>query len=245
MTFVDVFISHKQQDRSRCEVLKKRIESWGFSCYADFADPANATGDDPQRLANHIRDNLRNSRCLVYAYSSVSVQSKWMPWELGFYDGRWGQYQIALFDLDQIGSPARRAVVSEGPANALTIQEYLAMYRDLSESELREFLSDRTSARALTDRADVDLDRITSFMSGAMRNPVGFYLGLMHYGATRQMQLIGEDNRFMGAWVEMLGIAREWADQLAMPKKIDQTIFDKILFSERDSANRATNMTYR
>jgi hypothetical protein len=30
---------------------------------------------------------MRNSQSLIFATSSASSQSKWMPWELGYFDG--------------------------------------------------------------------------------------------------------------------------------------------------------------
>ena len=56
--------------------------TWGFSCYVDAEDEGLRRAQGPRELADRIRENLRTCRCLIYAFSSASVQSKWMPWEL-------------------------------------------------------------------------------------------------------------------------------------------------------------------
>ena len=39
------------------------------------------------KTAQILRHRMRASACLVYAHSANSEDSKWMPWELGYFDG--------------------------------------------------------------------------------------------------------------------------------------------------------------
>lgn len=246
MGFVDVFISHKQQDQLRCDTLRQMIEAWGFSCYADFADPANAKATDAEDLAIGIREKLRVSRCLIYAYSSQSQQSKWMPWEIGFYDGRWGKHKIALFDLDQLGQsldPAAAAAAQANTVDVFTVQEFLCMYKNISVGELKDFLVDLTSQRTLVDRTDVDLDRLTSLVSGAIQNPVGFYIGCFQYAVALQSQLFGIGNANAGIVDEAFKQLRTAADIFAVPKWVGESYTDQSLFSSRAASGRAIAAT--
>ena len=94
--YVDVFISHKMEDAEKAQRLKRRIESFGLTCWIDADDAEmeriqKALPVDYKLLTDRIREHLRTCRCLIFAFSAKSRESRWMPWELGFFDGRWGR----------------------------------------------------------------------------------------------------------------------------------------------------------
>lgn len=68
--------------------VKAYLESQGQSVYVDWMD-------DPQldrsrvtpATANLLRARMRSSESMLYATSETSPSSKWMPWELGYFDG--------------------------------------------------------------------------------------------------------------------------------------------------------------
>src|SRR5438552_17185988 len=105
--YVDVFISHKSKDAEKAQRLKRRIvDDYRLSCWIDADDEEmqrlqQAQPVDYKLLTDRIREHLRTCRCLIFAYSSQSRDSLWMPWELGFFDGRWGRRLIGLYDLDE------------------------------------------------------------------------------------------------------------------------------------------------
>lgn len=246
MEFVDVFISHNQQDQLRCEMLRQMIEMWGFSCYVDFTDPANARAPNAEDLAMGIREKLRASRCLIYAYSAQSQHSKWMPWEIGFYDGRWGKHKIVLFDLDhlsQYSDPAAVGTTRASTIDMFTVQEFLSMYRSVSVNELQELLVDLASQRTLVDRADVDLDRLTSLMSGAIQNPIGFYIGCFQYAVALHSQMFGVRSASAQIVDETFKQLRAAADVFTLPKGVGGHFTDQSLFSSRAVSERAMNAT--
>jgi hypothetical protein len=194
MRYVDVFVSHKLEDKQKAERLAALIGSWGFECYLDANDAEldkfyvdtkgrkQQTVQDPAAMAAHIRDSLRTCRCFIYAYSSRSAQSKWMPWELGFFDGRWGRRHIGLYDLDEAtvaGTPRHRD--NSVRPDTLSLQEYLQMYEPVDRDGLEAFVRRCVSTRALADRADVEVDRIQALVAGALRNPPEFAAGCMQY----------------------------------------------------------------
>ncbi len=180
MDYVDVFISHQQRDESKAVALKNRIEKdLKFSCYIDVADPELAPQKDrtiaeERALAERIRRKLRGCRCIIFAHSSQALaRSRWMPWELGFFDGRWGPRQIGRYDLDEPGpAPAKRGRARE--ADKPRMLEYLHIYEEVTPDNLHDFLRRACSTRALADRADVDGDRLATMLIGMSRDPLNF-----------------------------------------------------------------------
>jgi hypothetical protein len=190
MSYVDVFVSHKLEDQDKAIALEATIRGWGFSCYIDADDPElvrmkSAEAVDERALADRIRGRLRNCRCFIYAYSARSLRSRWMQWELGFFDGRWGPRHIGLYDLDDGRGAAEQ---SDGRGQTPGVPEFLHIYRGLTSADLREFLADACSTRALADRADVDVDRAASLLAGMSRDPINFMIDAWDYLIAFQQQ---------------------------------------------------------
>jgi len=84
----DVFLSHSYDDAEVILGVKKIMESIGLKVYVDWIDDAGLDrGNVTRKTAAILRMRMRNSSSLVYAHSESSGDSKWMPWELGYYDG--------------------------------------------------------------------------------------------------------------------------------------------------------------
>jgi hypothetical protein len=79
--------------------VRQILESEGLSVYIDWID-------DPQLDRTHVtvttavvlRRRMKESKTFLYATSSNASESKWMPWEIGFFDGLGGG-RIAIFPL--------------------------------------------------------------------------------------------------------------------------------------------------
>lgn len=88
-TTFDIFLSHSAEDAQVIAGIKAMIERDGLSVYVDWLEDPQA---DRSRVTPHTADMLRtrmkNSRYLLYASSTTSSNSKWMPWELGYFDGQ-------------------------------------------------------------------------------------------------------------------------------------------------------------
>lgn len=98
----DIFLSHSYEDeklnKGRLRNIKMRLEESGYSVYVDWIvdgildrKKVNAT------TAHTLKRRMNNSRCLLFATSETSAKSKWMPWELGYMDGKKGQ--VAIFPI--------------------------------------------------------------------------------------------------------------------------------------------------
>lgn len=84
----DVFLSHAYQDADVILGVKKIIESLGLIVYVDWVeDGALDRTKVTAKTAEILRARLRQCASLVYVHTAQSPDSKWMPWELGYFDG--------------------------------------------------------------------------------------------------------------------------------------------------------------
>jgi len=91
----DVFLSHRYLDAKEVLALKIIIESFGLTVYVDWIEsPELDRTNVTKETAASLRDVMRRSRSLLYALSTNSSGSKWMPWELGYSDGLHGRVAI-------------------------------------------------------------------------------------------------------------------------------------------------------
>ncbi|MGL5829634.1 MAG: toll/interleukin-1 receptor domain-containing protein [Angustibacter sp.] len=113
----DVFLSHAYLDAQLILGVKAILESAGMSVYVDWLDDEELDrATVTAATASKLRERMRQSKSLVFATSRASVDSKWMPWELGYFDGLRGSGRIAIFPL----------VAAAG--DRFVGQEYLGLY---------------------------------------------------------------------------------------------------------------------
>jgi hypothetical protein len=121
----DIFLSHSYHDaRLHPEdllELKGQIEELGLSVYVDWIeDPALDRTEVTKETAERLRQRMRRAKALLFAVSENSSDSRWMPWELGYCDGR--------------GKPVAVApLVARAGQHFYEGQEYLGLYPYLSE----------------------------------------------------------------------------------------------------------------
>jgi hypothetical protein len=95
--------------------IKKDIEGRGFSSYLDMVEDAKLRESGISKNTKTLRVRMRQCASLVFVISKGSSSSKWMPWELGYYDGHSGKTAILPIGDDP------RLVWHKG-------QEYLDLY---------------------------------------------------------------------------------------------------------------------
>ncbi len=85
----DIFLSHSLLDQTVIAGLKARFDQMGHQTYVDWlCDPQLSRANVGKATSEQLRMRMRNSKTLFYAFSSNAQGSKWMPWELGFVDGK-------------------------------------------------------------------------------------------------------------------------------------------------------------
>ncbi len=84
----DIFLSHSYSDKEIIPALKYKLEEMGYSVYVDWITDRMLSRDEVnKRTAEVLQKRMQQSKCLIYATSENSQKSRWMPWELGYFDG--------------------------------------------------------------------------------------------------------------------------------------------------------------
>jgi hypothetical protein len=88
-SYFDIFLSHSREDAEIVAGVKALLEREGLSVYVDWIeDPQLDRSRVSAATADQLRNRMKHSNYLLYASSRASSHSKWMPWELGYFDGR-------------------------------------------------------------------------------------------------------------------------------------------------------------
>jgi hypothetical protein len=121
-TSFDVFLSHAFLDAKLILGVKAILESMNLTVYVDWIDDPelDRTRVDSSTAAR-LRERMRQSGSMIFVTSRASVNSKWMPWELGYFDGLRTSTRIAIFPI----------VASSG--DGFRGQEYLGLYPEIQQ----------------------------------------------------------------------------------------------------------------
>lgn len=146
-TRFDVFLSHSFSDKEIIAGVKLVLEAEGLRVYVDWIedrqmDRTHVTAE----TANVLRIRMRHSESLVFATSESSSDSKWMPWELGYFDG-FKPGHVAILPLVKT------------PGAGFEGQEYLGLYPYVEHIRF----SDRLPGLALSTSA-ASAQPISSFV---------------------------------------------------------------------------------
>ena len=97
----DVFLSHSSAEPEEILLgIKALFEKEGMSVYVDrYSDPHLALEQVTSSTAAVLRQRMHQSKALLYVYSRHSTKSRWMPWELGYFDGLRGR--VGIFPVTQ------------------------------------------------------------------------------------------------------------------------------------------------
>ncbi|MBM3603254.1 MAG: TIR domain-containing protein [Alphaproteobacteria bacterium] len=119
----DIFLSHSTSDAEIILGVKGVLEDYGKTVYVDWLeDPQLDRSRVTPATAETIRGRMRQCRSLVYVHSVNSGSSKWMPWELGYFDGFNGAVVIL---------PVTRS------GESFQGQEYLGIYPYIDEAPIQ------------------------------------------------------------------------------------------------------------
>lgn len=92
----DVFLSHSSNEPEEILLgVYETLRDAGLSIYVDkYSDPQLSPNSVNRATAAILRRRMRASKSLLYVYSCHSQRSRWMPWELGFFDGHNGKVGV-------------------------------------------------------------------------------------------------------------------------------------------------------
>jgi hypothetical protein len=77
--------------------VKTLLEDEGLKVYVYWIEDGQSDRVTAATAAN-LRMRVNSCQALIYASSRASPKSKWMPWELGYFDGR-EPGRVAIFPL--------------------------------------------------------------------------------------------------------------------------------------------------
>lgn len=91
----DVFLSHSTTDRAVVDQVRSQLKLLRYRVFIDYealpkVRPENVT----RQTADALLTAMRECSSLIYVLSANSASSRWMPWELGFFDGARGRVFI-------------------------------------------------------------------------------------------------------------------------------------------------------
>lgn len=112
----DIFLSHSIRDADLILGMKATLEDLGYSVYVDWIDdPQLDRSNVTPATAEKLREKMNSSKSLFYVTTSNSDDSRWMPWECGFFDGK--KEKVAIVPIQESSSN-----------NSYSGQEYLGLY---------------------------------------------------------------------------------------------------------------------
>jgi hypothetical protein len=98
----DIFLSHSILDSEIILGIKIALEQTGKTVYVDWlVDPQLDRNRVNAATAEKLRARMRQCKVLLYAHSKASQSSRWMPWELGYFDGLNGNVAVLPIYPDQ------------------------------------------------------------------------------------------------------------------------------------------------
>lgn len=114
----DVFLSHSVRDARVVLGIRRMLERQGLTVYVDWIDDKEMDRSFVSpATADRLRLRMASSRSLIYATSRAAAKSRWMPWELGYFDGKKGPDRISILPIE---SDSTMSFVG---------QEYIGLYK--------------------------------------------------------------------------------------------------------------------
>jgi len=112
----DIFLSHSSKDSELILGMKGMLEDLGYSVYIDWVDDPqlDRTAVDKATAAK-LRERMQSSKSLLYVTTDNAIDSKWMPWECGYFDGL--REKVAILPIQKYSF-----------SNKYDGQEYLGLY---------------------------------------------------------------------------------------------------------------------
>lgn len=124
----DVFLSHSVKDAELVLGVVRILEDMGQKVYVDWVVDKQLSRDSvTKETAETLRNRMKQSSKLLYLATNNASSSKWMPWELGYFDGL-KSGKVAILPLVDYSFSSFKG------------QEYLGLYPALDKDGLERFL---------------------------------------------------------------------------------------------------------
>lgn len=148
----DVFLSHSSFDKTLILSLVDLFQEANYKVYVDWIEDEELDRNHINvKTAQIIKKRMNNSRGLAYIATTNSTNSKWCPWELGYFDGKKNKRCCIL------------PIMEPGEYNG---QEYLGLYPYLRHdrmegmSKLDFWVYDQETNKHIILRSWLDGDKL-------------------------------------------------------------------------------------
>jgi hypothetical protein len=112
----DVFLSHSMEDAELILGIKSIIEDLGYSVYVDWINDTELDRNQVSKeTAKKLKDRMNSSKSLFFVTTKNADNSRWMPWECGYFDGK--KEKVAIVPVKE-----------KSFTNEYVGQEYLGLY---------------------------------------------------------------------------------------------------------------------
>ncbi|HEX7362461.1 MAG TPA: TIR domain-containing protein [Bryobacteraceae bacterium] len=123
----NIFLSHSYLDKELILGLTQYLEKMGYTVYVDWRHDTQLSRENvTKETAEVVRKRIIQSDSLFFATTNNAKDSRWMPWELGYMDGKKGKSAIL---------PISR---HEDSGDTYQGREYLGIYPYISTGRNRE-----------------------------------------------------------------------------------------------------------
>ena len=110
----DIFLSHSSLDKELVLALVALFNDAKFSVYVDWIEDRQLDRSNVNKdTAETLRSRMNTSTGLAYVSTTNVINSKWCPWELGYFDGK---------------KNSRCCILPVMENNTFNGQEYLGLY---------------------------------------------------------------------------------------------------------------------
>lgn len=148
----DIFLSHRFLDAELILGLTTEIIKLGHSVFVDWiVDPTRDRTQVTPETAQWLREAMNRSNSLFFAATTNSLESKWMPWELGYCDGKHGKVAIVP--------------IADSPTNSESYvgQEYLGLYPYVTKTAIKD---DPQTFQLWINRSEQEYVQFTRWLEG-------------------------------------------------------------------------------
>lgn len=97
----DIFLSHSYLDAKYIEIIREDLMELGYSVYVDWiVDKQLNRKEVTKETAGTLRQRMKQCKSLFYAITENYSNSKWMPWELGYFDAL--KHKVAILPVKKV-----------------------------------------------------------------------------------------------------------------------------------------------
>ncbi|KMN78965.1 toll-Interleukin receptor [Chromobacterium sp. LK11] len=131
----DIFLSHSSVDSDLVLGVMILLQKQNLNVYVDWVVDRQLNRNSVDKAtAATLRQRMKHSHSMIYIATDSASNSKWMPWELGFFDGH-KPGQVAILPLQDTENQSFQG------------QEYLGLYpvvtKHLQNNTMNHYIEDR------------------------------------------------------------------------------------------------------